>query len=288
MSCAVRRKFSRASAVILGAPVVAAGVAVQLPQLHPRPAPAYQRLLAAVAHSAAVKSEHFSLTEAVSMPGGTQTSGTVKATGEIAGSGASAVAELSMILPGTGSIELRMVPPDLYAHLPAAAANLLGITKPWISVNVDTLAKAKLGGSFSQLMSASSTWAVALAALKAVSSKVTVVGTAPVRGVPTTAYRATVNLAKAAAGSKLTTTQVTRLESTIGQSSLPIEVWVDHNDLVRQVTYAATVHPHKQSPAVHLDSTIDLYDFGVPVSVGAPPASEVQNFTSKVLSAAGG
>lgn len=288
MSFAGPRKFSRTGAVILGAPVVAAGVAVQLPHLHARPTSAYHRLLAAVAHSTAAKSEHFSLTEAVSTSGAAQKSATVKATGEIKGSGTSAAAQMTMLVPGAGSIELRMVPPDLYVRLPAAAAEQLGTTKPWIAVNVDILAKAKLGASFGELTSASNTWAATLAELKAISSKVTVVGTAPVRGVPTTAYRTTVDLAKAAAASKLTAAQLNQLESTIGQSSLPIEVWVDHNNLVRQVSYALTVHPRKQAAAVHVDSTIDLYNFGAPVSVSAPPASQVQNFTSQALSAAGG
>lgn len=288
MSYLGRKKFSRTGAMVFATPVMAAGIAVPFPHSSARPSPAYQRLLAAVAHSAAVKSEHFRLTEAVSTPSGAQQSATVKATGEIKGSGASASAQMTLLIPSAGSIELRMVPPDLYARLPTAAAKQLGITKAWISVNVDTLAKAKLGASFSELTGASNTWAATLAELKAISSKVTVVGTAAVQGVPTTAYRATVDLAKAAADSKLTAAQLNQLESTIGQSSLPIEVWVDHSDLVRQVTYALTVHPRKQAAAVHVDSTIDLYDFGAPVSVSAPPASQVQDFTNQALSAAGG
>jgi hypothetical protein len=85
--------------------------------------------------------------------------------------------------------------------------------------------------------------------LRRVSNDVTKVGTETVRGAETTHYRATIDLP--------------------GGGSLPIDVWIDDQGYARKATLDA------DASGSHLNVVFEMYDFGAPVNVDAPPSSEV-------------
>lgn len=108
-----------------------------------------------------------------------------------------------------------------------------------------------------------------LSYLQGVSSSVTKVGTDTIRGVSATEYKATIDMDKAAA--KASATQRKALDTykkAVGSSTLPVEVWLDgQGRLVREhESVAMTTGGQK----VTTDTTIDLYDYGTPVSIKAP------------------
>lgn len=101
------------------------------------------------------------------------------------------------------------------------------------------------------------------------------VGTEEIRGVATTHYRFDADLDKAVAKSrsKLTKATLAKLQSTLGSAeTIPVDVWLDarHRVLRERVRYTATIKGLSSA----LDFTTDFSDFGVPVKVDTPPASD--------------
>jgi hypothetical protein len=87
--------------------------------------------------------------------------------------------------------------------------------------------------------------------LRQVSKDVTNVGTETVRGVETTHYHATIDLP--------------------GGGSLPIDVWIDGQGYARKATLNANVSGSS------LGVVFEMYDFGAPVNVEAPPPDQVSD-----------
>jgi hypothetical protein len=101
-------------------------------------------------------------------------------------------------------------------------------------------------------------------------------GTATVHGVATTRYKVDVNLAKAKAKatSAASKRSLGELAKTVGgaKASLPVEVWLDaqHRVLRERVHYSATIGGITSA----LDFTTDFTDYGAPVKVNTPAASD--------------
>jgi hypothetical protein len=151
----------------------------------------------------------------------------------------------------------------------------------------------------------------ALRYLKAASSKVEVVGEEQVRGEPTTRYAVTLDPAKQAA--QLPAELAASFEEMGLTFPKPADVWIDRQGRLRKMRYAAAMKvpadampgegastqgaptqgtptqgtptqgaPTQGAPTqgasdrVTVDSTLELYDFGVEVRVTPPPASQVE------------
>jgi hypothetical protein len=186
-------------------------------------------------------------------------------------------------------IEIRELGQVLYEKLPAAASSHLPGGKPWVSVDLNTLVKHMTGASLSELEAGQQEDpASTLSYLKQASaSGLHKVGTATVRGVPTTEYTATIDLDKVAAAQPGAVAKAIKAEEkSLGSSSYPISVWVDSKHLVRQLGYHVTVSPASSPTAgssapVHatVSATLQFYDFGTPVTVTAPPAAQTTDIT---------
>jgi hypothetical protein len=203
--------------------------------------------------------------------------------------------DLNFSSPQTGSFDTRFVSPTLYMQLPAADTSQLPAGKTWISINLDTLSEAKLGASLSQLTSSSQQSTQLLSYLQSVSSTgITTVGPATIKGVPTTEYKATVDLTKEAdQKSPAAQAAIKTLEAQLNATMMPVQVWLDAQGRVRQVSNQIQVSTNAQStgsttvPAVSgsISTTVDYFGFGTPVTVQAPPTSQVDDLTSKAISA---
>lgn len=174
---------------------------------------------------------------------------------------------------------------DLYVQIPAAAQARLG-GKPWLKVSIAQYQSASSG---------SRDPSQTLSLLEADSSSVTKVGTEKIDGVATTHYRAQVDTAKAsarasAAGKRL----LSELGSLSGSSTLPVDAWIDHHGMLRQLSYSVTLqHPPAGTPAlagpafpVTTRVVLGLSHFGTPVTVSPPPADQVS--TQSLSSLTGG
>jgi hypothetical protein len=140
--------------------------------------------------------------------------------------------------------------------------------KQWVKLDLGRLAQQR-GIDLSSLANASPTPASALSYLRG-AGKVREVGSESVNGVDTTHYKVTVDLERAAAKSSGSEGQsLRRLIQETGVRRLPVDVWVDDKGYVRKVRYAQRAAAQGKS----VDVTMNLHDYGAPVTVKPPPAS---------------
>jgi len=252
-------------------------------------------VLAAYSHTIGAKTAKVSLTEGVTE---TTTSAPSKQI-NISGRGSVDFKTHDSTLTfssSAGTVSDRFVTPNLYLQLPASASAQLAPGKSWISINLNTVTEAKLGQSLAQLSSSSQQSTQILSYLQGVSdSGISTVGPATIKGVATTEYKATVDLTKVA--DQKSPAQLAAIKSTEAQlhtSTLPVQVWLDEQGRVRQVSTQIQASTNAQSsgdttiPAVSASATttVDFYDFGTPVTIQPPPATQVEDFTSQAVAAA--
>jgi hypothetical protein len=195
--------------------------------------------------------------------------------------------------PTGGSVTVLQAGQTEYIQVPAAERNQIPGHKPWVSIDLNRVSQAKVGASLSQLSSVSSDNPTqVLSELAAVSGQVTRTGTATIDGVPTTAYQAQVNLNKVAANVQAKAgpkaAQAIRAEArALGTSTLPVQVWIDANHLVRQIRYHVAVPASGSNPGGTATATITFSGYGTPVSLSPPSASQTADITSQVIQQSG-
>ena len=188
---------------------------------------------------------------------------------------------LTLNLPATagigGTIEERVIGQTFYLKLPAAASSATG-GKPWARFNPSELGASSTTG----LNFTGEDPTQLLATLRGVSDSITKVGTAQIRGVETTHYRAEVDLAKAVHASGADASQLQQFTKTFGSSTIPEDVYLDKDGLPRR--FAVTVNPVIPSTSAGASAststftvTVDLFDFGTTDTSGivAPPADQI-------------
>jgi hypothetical protein len=195
-----------------------------------------------------------------------------------------------------GGVEVRYLPPRAYVKVPQVPGVPFLKGKAWIGISLPS--RAVVGGvPFLPLGGVSANPVDLLSALTGMGGKVTDMGPATVRGVAVTHYRAVVDLAKAEAHQRpQARAEFHSFVSAVGSATLRVDVWVDRQARVRRIAISL---PRPQSSGLpagfRISETADYYDFGIPVQVFAPPASEVlspgafsQSITNGVSSSGGG
>jgi hypothetical protein len=251
-------------------------------------------LRAAYSQTVDAKTAKVTITESVTQSNSLPLRSSVSGQGSLdfnSGNGA-----LTFSSPTGGSVSARLISPEIYIQLPAADKAQLPAGKTWLSINLNTVTEAKLGASLAQLSSSSQGPNQLLSYLQSVStSGITTVGPATIKGVATTEYKATVDLTKAAdQKSPAAQAAIKSLEAQVNATTLPVQVWLDGQGRVRQVSEQLQVSTISQSsggttiPAASgsISTTVDYFDFGTPVSVQPPPASQVDDVTNQALAAA--
>jgi hypothetical protein len=197
----------------------------------------------------------------------------------------------AMRIPGVqGAIGLRVVDGVIYMNL----GSMLGSTpearqlfgdKPWIKLDVTKAGGVgAAAGGFGGLGTSDPT--STLDALRGAGSDVRVVGHDEVRGVETTHYHATIDLERAL--DKLPAAQrdrAARAMQELGTGSVPADVWIDAQGRLRKLTMTLDA----TTEGTHVGAvTMELYDFGTPVDVQAPPADQVTDLGSMLGGVTGG
>lgn len=192
----------------------------------------------------------------------------------------------SLGLPGaSGRIEMRMVDGVAYMDMSSLAgaagsdlAQVLG-GKHWFKLDISGLAGPSSGSGLGNLgMSDPSSM---LDALRGVSNDVKQVGTDTARGVETTHYAMTLDMAKALertpgqfraqAGSAL---------KTLGTGSIPADLWIDAQGRPRKLVVQLDSVRAPDVSAVAM--TMELYDYGTAVAVQAPPVDDTVDMSGMV------
>jgi hypothetical protein len=187
--------------------------------------------------------------------------------------------QLKMKLNASG----RQIPVDsfvdgdvLYLRSPAFAQATTQ-NKQWIKINLATLGSSQGSTDLSGILDASPTPTYALAYLQG-SSTVKEVGPESIGGVQTTHYTVSANLDRAAEHASGSTRDA--LRGVIAQSgvrTLPLDVWLDGNGYIRKVRYDE--HAGRRQAA---EVTMELHDFGAPVTIDAPPDDSVVDLTKMI------
>lgn len=169
---------------------------------------------------------------------------------------------------GNGNVEIVTDGSDVYLRLGGLAA-ILGATadKPWIKVSAGEGAASALGAPLGD--------GTEVLKLLDQAGGLTSVGSETVRGVDTTHYQGSLDVASALA--EVSADDRAKAESELGKvgidpaaAEVPVDVWIDGDDLVRRVQVGVS------TPATAGGTfTMELYDFGQPVNVTVPPASQV-------------
>ncbi len=194
--------------------------------------------------------------------------------------------QLPMI--GAVSMDMRMVGTKMYMRLPQEIAGAaLPNGKPWFGLDLaKSLEQAGLGNlDFTRQGDP----AQSLQMLRAASKDVKEVGRANVRGVPTTRYAGKMDFRKAldAGLDRLELSETERAKARdgmrelleqIGSASVPFEVFVDADGLLRRMTMYLSMKIQNERMSMRM--SMDYFDFGVKVDVKAPPAADVTDVSS--------
>jgi hypothetical protein len=177
----------------------------------------------------------------------------------------------------------------LYMHSPLLDGKLPNGAR-WIKLDLSELA-AEEGLDVQSLSSGESNPAQILQYLRASGGSVTKLGTAEIRGTPTTHYRARIGLSELAAKAPGSDrgqlkAELEKLGSETGLRSLPVEVWIDAHDLVRRMSL--TLSEAAAGAHVKVSLELELFNFGATPSVNAPAPGEVFDATHGSLGALSG
>jgi hypothetical protein len=177
---------------------------------------------------------------------------------------------------GPQSMTVRSVDHRIYLQLPPAARSQFG-DKPWAEVDVNQLpqsARSSLGNA-----NAGDSGAKLLQALRSVSGSVTRKGTAEVGGVSTTSYALNLQLKKVLAGiSGVSGAALAQAHKAGLADTVPVVVDIDQQGRTRELQLTISIGN------ASIVETLTLDDFGVPVHVTPPPASQTANITSRFAS----
>ena len=158
--------------------------------------------------------------------------------------------------------------------------------KPWLKLDVSRVFGAIGVGS----LPTGSDPAQFLDFLRAVSSSTTKVGSATVRGVPTTHYHALIDIGKYPSlvpSSEQTAAKrsVSMLEQELGGHTLPMDAWVDAGSLVRRIGTHFTECVAGQH--LRFAMTMDLFGYGPQPQPQLPAASDAYDITPLLAGALG-
>ena len=166
-------------------------------------------------------------------------------------------------VPGMGSMQIEEILDGLALYIRMEAlARLIPGGKPWLKVDLEKLGEAGGVDMQSLMQSGGGDPTQYLKFLEAVGES-REVGSERVNGVPTTHWRATVDLEKASK----------EIAERAGVKQIPVDAWIDADGRIRRQSMAWT----QQGMSVNV--AMDFVRFGVPVNVSAPPADQVTDFT---------
>jgi hypothetical protein len=189
--------------------------------------------------------------------------------------------QIDEILEGEGLV-MYMSSPQLAAQLPGG--------KDWVKIDLVKTSK-QLGIDLSALPQGSQSDPMAtLRYLKSVSD-VEKVGDEELDGVPTTHYKATIDVRRYVklvpqerrAAARRSVDRLVELMG--GKSTIPVEVWVDENELVRRQTMEMDTKL-ADGGVMHMRMEFGLSDFGTDVDVDVPDDADTVDATE--LAGAGG
>lgn len=195
-------------------------------------------------------------------------------------------------LAGAGRTEVLLDGDVVYIELGGSLPGLAG--RPWVRIDLDRLAEGQ-GDSIEALrqLKANDPSAV-LNYLRGVTGVVAEAGAEEIRGLPTTRYTATVDLAEAMASApEDARDDLAEVIRQLGTERLPVEAWIDGDGRLRRLRYTVDLAalsddaPAKGRGTGRATASLELYEFGVDVAFRPPPVGQVTDLAELLGSAPG-
>jgi hypothetical protein len=166
----------------------------------------------------------------------------------------------------------------VYIHFPLIE-DKLPAGKTWVKGDVKELAGAG-GGDLDQFGSFAGTDPRdVFGMLKAVSGSIRSVGTEEIRGVETSHYMATIDIAKleklVPAAQRESLGGLDQAATQAGLTGIPIDIWIDGDQQVRKLTMEIETKQPGTTQTVKASLEVELYDYGKPLDITLPPADQV-------------
>jgi hypothetical protein len=179
---------------------------------------------------------------------------------------------------------MEIVGDGLVMYMKSSFFNSLGpMPTPWLKMDLDAIGE-KMGFDMSALMEAGGGHDPSqMIDFLHGAADVEEVGRATVHGYETTHYRTVVDLRDAAAAAPpeirdRVASSVDRLIELSGESSYPMDVWVDDANLVRRMKYVmdyTEVDPSLGMPPMKMTDTTDFMEYGIRARIKPPRPSQV-------------
>jgi hypothetical protein len=190
---------------------------------------------------------------------------------------------LNITIPSTGQLEERFVDDIVYVKVPAQAAGQFG-GKPWLKIDPKAIGASGGSNPFGSLDSSNPSQI--LNTLQG-AGNVKKVGDEDVRGVKTAHYRADIDIAKAADAQGLAPQQKQQLQQSLGgQATVPEDVWLDEQGLVRRLAVDINATPPSAGTTSNAPTSVktkfqmEFYDYGqAGAAVTPPPADQTTDFS---------
>jgi hypothetical protein len=195
---------------------------------------------------------------------------------------------MTMQVPAIGAIdlgqfEIRADGSVMYMRMPflqVAAPQL----KPWIKLDLREVGK-DLGIDFDALTElGNQTDPIKALELLRAAGPVKELGDETVRGVQTTRYKGVIDLEVYArqleknGGGKAAAHSIRKVIELTGQSTMPMELWIDENSLVRGMAWEQGVSAAAGQDPMKIKTRMDLFDYGADLHVVIPPAAQTSSF----------
>ena len=195
----------------------------------------------------------------------------MKATGQLDGANEAVKLEMTMSVPGQGSMKLKEIVKGKTIYMtgfPGMPRN------QWVKLSLEEIGAAAGGGATSGL-GVGSDPADQLTLLMQVSDDVRAEGKATVNGVETTKYVGTIDLEKAAAAAGADAEQLAEIREqyqTLGLSEIPFELYVDGDNLPSRLTMTmeGSSKAGGKTSKFAMKSRMDFTDWGTDVKITTP------------------
>lgn len=190
------------------------------------------------------------------------------------------VGRLAMTMDGLGGMQEILTPDAIYLRMPDSVSGVLASAgRPWLRMRLSAFKSA--GVDMSKLMNANG--GTDPSAMLKVLSRTTGVhrdGTDRVRGVKTTRYSGSATMLDMLRAEGLrSAVNFSKLPPGMGTAQVRLSVWVDAAGMARQMSMHIDMALYGS-----MDMTMQLYDFGKPVTVAAPPADIVTDISQEIMS----
>lgn len=192
--------------------------------------------------------------------------------------------EMSVGGQSMGGMEQLLVGRTMYMKMPMLAELPGASAKPWIKISLEEAGRAA-GLNIEQMLQQSQQMDPVANMKKLTASKdVREVGKENVNGVETTHYSGTYKLADAIAELPADQQEAARAAiAQTGMESMKFDVWVDGQQLPQKMAMSTP-----SSAAGAMNMTMTYRDYGKPVQIAAPPASQVTDMAEMMQGLGGG